>query len=92
MEQTTVVNIRTSPYDIYIGRAGKGLSGYWGNPYQIGKDGTRDEVIQKYRSYLLRSPEMLSKLVELKGKRLGCFCAPSACHGDVLAEMANTLE
>ena len=27
---------------------------------------------------------------ELSGKRLGCFCAPLPCHGDVLAEIANS--
>lgn len=27
---------------------------------------------------------------ELKGKILGCWCSPLACHGDVLVEIANS--
>ena len=27
---------------------------------------------------------------ELKGKILGCWCSPYACHGEVLAEIANS--
>ena len=36
--------------------------------------------------------ELLSCLGELKGKVLGCFCKPKACHGDVLVELVNDLE
>ena len=68
--------------DIYIGRPSK-----WGNPFQIGKDGSREEVIEKYRKWILKKPELLNSLHELKNKRLGCFCKPLACHGDVLIEL-----
>jgi hypothetical protein len=80
--KTIVVNLRSEPYDIYIGRGS-----CWGNPYRIGPDGTRAQVIQKYRAYLMRNANLLSRLEELRGKRLGCFCAPRACHGDVLVEL-----
>jgi hypothetical protein len=43
----------------------------------------------KYRAWLLANPELFSKLPELKGKVLGCWCAPKACHGDILSELAN---
>ena len=43
----------------------------------------------KYRAWLLANPELLEKLPELKGKVLGCWCAPEACHGDILSELAN---
>jgi len=79
---TRVVNIRKEKYDIYIGRPSK-----WGNPFVIGKDGTREEVIEKYREYILQSPELLNSLEELRGKTLGCFCKPFGCHGDVLVEL-----
>lgn len=69
---------------IYIGRPSK-----WGNPFVIGKDGTRDEVIAKYRTYLLRDAQLMAALPELRGKDLVCWCAPCACHGDVLLELAN---
>jgi hypothetical protein len=83
--KTTVVR-RSQPHDVYVGRPSK-----WGNPYHIGKDGTRAQVIQKYREYLLSSPHLLAKLHTPKGLRLGCYCAPLACHGDVLAELADAI-
>lgn len=79
-----VVHCKRAPFDVYIGRPSK-----WGNPYVIGRDGTRAEVIAKYREYLLGFPELYSALPELRGKILGCWCAPGPCHGDVLAELAN---
>jgi hypothetical protein len=84
--QTRVVNCRYAEYDVYIGRPSK-----WGNPYEIGKDGTRAEVVAKYREYILNSPKLLKELVELKGKRLGCWCCPKLCHGDVLVELVDKL-
>lgn len=79
-----VVNIRTDKYDVYIGRPSK-----WGNPFVIGKDGNRQEVIEKYRQYILNKPELLKDLHELKGKKLGCYCKPFSCHGDVLEELVK---
>lgn len=71
-------------HDVFIGRGGK-----WGNPFIIGIHGTRKEVIQKHKDWIKTQPELLSQLHELRGKRLGCFCAPDPCHGDTLAELAN---
>lgn len=83
--KTVVVNrLDTIEYDIYIGRPGK-----WGNPYVIGKDGTRLEVIEKYRRYILANKKLLDCLPELSGKVLGCWCKPLPCHGDVLAELTD---
>jgi uncharacterized protein DUF4326 len=79
-----VVHCKREAYDIYIGRPGK-----WGNPFVIGKDGTREQVIAKCRQWLLSQTSLMAALPELKGKVLGCWCAPNACHGDVLAELAN---
>ncbi len=70
------------PHDVYIGRPSK-----WGNPFRSGVDGTRAEVIAKYRKYLLDSPELLEQLPELEGKVLACWCSPKPCHGDVLLEL-----
>jgi hypothetical protein len=87
---TKVVHVR-EPYDVYIGRGSE-----WGNPYRIGTDGTREEVIAKFRRDLLEGlthPDTRGKLRlairKLRGKRLGCYCAPRPCHGDVLAEFAD---
>ena len=71
-------------YDIYIGRPSK-----WGNPFKIGRDGTREEVIEKYRQYILSNKSLMKDIHELKGKTLGCWCHPKLCHGDVLSELAN---
>jgi hypothetical protein len=69
---------------IYIGRPSK-----WGNPFAIGKDGNRQEVVQKYKDYILSNQSLLSQIEELRGKDLVCFCAPQQCHGDILIELAN---
>jgi len=81
--ETKVVNLRHETYDIYIGRGSK-----WGNPFRIGKDGTREEVIEKYKEYIQNS-YILDDVHELKGKTLGCYCKPEACHGDVLVELVD---
>jgi Domain of unknown function (DUF4326) len=79
-----VVHCKREAYDVYIGRPSK-----WGNPFVLGKDGTREQVIAKYRCWLLTQPALMAALPELRGKTLGCWCAPHACHGDVLVELAN---
>lgn len=81
---TCVVHCQKSEYDVLIARPSK-----WGNPFVIGKDGTRQEVIEKYRKWILSNKELLNNLHELKGKRLGCWCYPEPCHGDVLVELVN---
>ena len=82
--KTKVVHCKRSNYDIYIGRPSK-----WGNPFTIGKDGTRSEVIEKYRIWLMKNQNLLDCLPELKNKILGCWCKPKACHGDVLVELVE---
>lgn len=82
---TRVVHCKKEPFDVYIGRPSK-----WGNPFKIGKDGSREDVIAKYRQWILANPELIAKLPsELKGRMLGCWCRPNSCHGDVLAELAD---
>ena len=82
---TRVVHCKKEPFDIYIGRPSK-----WGNPFRIGKDGSREDVIQKYMDWILANSNLMAQLpLELKGKTLGCWCKPNACHGDVLAELAD---
>lgn len=82
--KTTVVHCKKQPFDIYIGRPSK-----WGNNFLIGLDGDRQTVISKYRNWILGQPKLLADLQELRGMRLGCWCHPAICHGDVLAELAN---
>lgn len=83
-----VVHCKKERYDIYIGRPSR-----WGNPFQIGPDGTREQVVEKYRIWLyeqvLDKEISLQELAELEGKILGCWCAPAACHGDVLVKASK---
>jgi hypothetical protein len=89
---TSVVNVKQEECDVYIGRACYGWpESKWHNPYRIGHDGTREQVIKMYRDYVLNSPELVAALPELKDKILGCWCNPLACHGDVLAELVKSL-
>ena len=72
------------PNAVYIGRPS-----VWGNPFVIGKDGTRAEVVEKYERSLLRQPHLMAQLGKLRGCNLICWCAPLQCHGDVLLRLAN---
>ncbi len=96
MPKTRVVNRKHEYYDICIGRPSK-----WGNPYKIGRDGTREEVIAKYREYILQNKELMAALPELKGKVLGCWCVTEPvstirehkqCHGEILLELLESTQ
>jgi hypothetical protein len=81
------------PYDVYVGRGKRGTplrKSKWHNPYVVGKDGTREECIERFEGHLKESPDLMGALPELRGKILGCHCAPKACHADVLLRLANT--
>lgn len=77
--------VSLTPDAVYIGRGSK-----WGNPFRIGEDGDRREVIAKYEDYLKYHPELIAALGELRGKDLVCYCAPKPCHGDTLLRLANS--
>lgn len=83
---TTIVNIKSgAKYDVYCGRPS-----IFGNPFVIGKDGSRDEVIEKYRTYfhekISSDQNFLNEVYKLKDKTLGCFffCVPQKCHCEVI--------
>jgi hypothetical protein len=87
-----VVHCKKEPFDVYIGRPSK-----WGNPFSHKsgtkaqfKVATRDEAVAQYREWITQQPHLLNALYELRGKTLGCWCAPQSCHGDVLMELANS--
>jgi hypothetical protein len=62
----------------------------WGNPFETPADGDRDTVIKNFEEhYLPYKPSLLTKLPDLRGKVLACWCAPLACHGDVLKAWAE---
>lgn len=89
-----VVNIKNGDsYEIYIGRAGNGHDGYFGNPFNTG---TRKEKLEKFEEYLIQRTEndkkFREKVKQLDGKILGCFCKPKPCHGDILLKHAKRLK
>jgi hypothetical protein len=93
MPHRLVVHCKREPFDVYIGR---GRDSQWGNPFTW-KKGTladfvvpQDEVLPRYQAWVLSQPELVARIKhELRARRLGCWCAPKACHGDTLAAIAN---
>lgn len=94
-KETQYKGVKSTPSFEYIGRGS-----YWGNPYSMydfsgddDEDNSRDEVIRKFKydfDYDKFPKKDKSKVYQLAGKRLGCFCKPNACHGDVLADFLNS--
>ena len=91
----SVVHCKKDGFDVYIGRPSK-----WGNPFTHLSDRktkaefivqSREEAIGRYEEYLLSSG-LIADIEELRGKILGCWCKPKACHGDVLVRLLNTLD
>jgi len=81
--KTTIVNLKNSKYDVYIGRGS-----IYGNPFRMYKESQRTEVIEKYEKYfidrIINDEHFASAIYELKGKVLGCYCKPLVCHGDII--------
>lgn len=88
----TVVNKYKEEYDVYIGRGS-----LWGNPFSHLPEtkadylvSDRDEAVAMYREYLWHQLDQgfitRDNLRSLHGKRLGCFCKPKSCHGDVIVK------
>lgn len=96
MAKTQVVHCKRDSYDVYIGRGSQ-----WGNPFTHITDrptqaaevvGSREEAIARYMDYLAEQPDLLAQIPSLRGKRLGCWCSPKACHGDLLAQLAEGID
>jgi len=92
--------LAASPDHMYIGRnmefyvkgAKKSI---WANPFKVKKaDGEAGlaRSLAKYRAYVLSKPQLVAQLPTLRGKVLGCWCKPKACHGDVLVELVKSVE
>ena len=100
MSSTTVVNLNGHRDDpdfadvVYVGRAMH--RGGWhlpasplASPFRPGPDGSREQVVAAYREHLLGRAGLLALLPGLRGRRLGCWCAPEPCHAGVIAELAD---
>lgn len=85
--KTTVDNVHSANPGVYCARPTQ-----FGNPFTIGKDGTREEVIEKYRVHFykkLKDPKFKEAIMKLKGQVLLCFCYPLDCHCNVIADYLN---
>ena len=74
---------------------------HFGNPFSLKKDGNRTTVIKKFEKWIRgkehkvvepkRRKWILKNLYRLKNKRLGCYCSPKACHGDIYVKLIEEL-
>jgi hypothetical protein len=87
---TTLVNLRHIRFHSEVPPIDR--STIFGNPFLIEKDGTREEVIAKYRIWFykkLEDPKFRQAVKSLRGKTLACWCSPLPCHGDIILEYLN---
>lgn len=97
--KTEVVRIRrkktgeiVQDCDVYIGRK-MTMGGWnlpqskWANPFPVKKEAERADALRKYEEWIRTQPQLMASLEELHGKRLGCWCKPKACHGDILVRL-----
>ena len=86
MSKTTVVNMHvTQGWDVRIDRMSM-----FGNPFKVGIHGTRAEVVEMYQEHfnkMITYKGFRDKVIALRGKRLGCWCKPEGCHGDILIKL-----
>jgi hypothetical protein len=84
------VHCKRERHHVYVGRNPKWLPpSKWGNPFVVGTHGARGECIGLYEGWLRENAALFAALDELRGLVLGCWCAPRACHGDLLVRLAN---
>lgn len=96
MALTVAVNRRKEQEDVYIGR---GHGSIWGNPFSHKNDtiakykvDTLDQSVDSFEEWFFKQPKLIAQIHKLKGKKLGCFCKPGRCHGDVLAGVCNAFK
>jgi Domain of unknown function (DUF4326) len=94
MPDPMVVHVYRGKFDVYVGRGQwKGEAPGWGNPVPLEKSKDSPEerraVLRAYAEWLVGQDALLERIGELSGKRLGCWCAPKKCHGEILARLAR---
>lgn len=94
---------RETAFDWYIGRNAEHFGfeardANLGNPYLLGN--TKDEaerlrVLARFeehaRKLIASDASYRARVLACHGKILGCWCAPKACHGDILLRLAAEL-
>ncbi len=95
-----LANIRDTDFDpnnpqhVYIGRENKNFGleeSKWASPFSVGEDGTTGEVLQAYRAWIRKRPDLMNSLEELRGKTLFSLCDVSESQGVVLLELLGEL-
>ncbi|WP_180035449.1 MULTISPECIES: DUF4326 domain-containing protein [unclassified Acinetobacter] len=98
---TRVINIHHHPEFQKIKKSDEyeyiGRGSIWGNPYAMNgaEQESREDVISKFEYDFHKDILMKAKKIDaqnLAGKRLGCFCKPHDCHGDIIARYLNSLD
>jgi len=100
---TKIINIKSGDkFDTYIGRAGRGNDGYYGNPHNIGycelchRIHDREDSLREYKIYFdkkIKEDDAFQTGIKLlKDRTLGCFCKPENCHGDIIKEYLDNLD
>jgi len=78
------VHGKNLPGAVYVGRPG-----VFGNPCSVEASGSREAAIKGYLDHLRRNPDLVNMIRrELVCKDVICWCAPRACHGDVIRHIA----
>jgi hypothetical protein len=106
--KTTVINVKDKEAVkeaqdqgnyVYVGRHSDPSIGKWGNPFTHESSylaailvSTREEAVERYRNYIIQRSDLMAALPELRGKVLGCWCAPKPCHAYILAELADKFD
>jgi len=94
-ELCVAVNFHTEEFDVYVGRAGRGWNGYFGNPFRRKPGERKGATLERFEAYFLHrvetDPEFNSRVLGLAGKRLGCpgWCRPGQCHAGIIAAWVN---
>ncbi len=77
----------------YVGHAGNRHDwpeSPFANPFVRQAKTDRAGMVSRYRAWLHEHPLLLRRIpAKLAGRALGCWCAPAACHADVLAQEAR---
>ena len=98
--ETNINDWLKSDENVYVGRWSKKVANLqrvakrgnpykWGNPYKITQKQSRQEVVTLYREYILSTYNLSKSVTELRGKVLGCWCAPNPCHAEILHQLAG---
>ena len=106
---TRIVHCQKDRYDVYIGRSMpryRLTQSIFHNPFRIGPDGDRNEVLAKYRVHATKlidtNPLFKKGVMNLRGRTMGCWCCKTPvttirppdeqiCHGEILAELSENL-